>query len=57
MGSEQDDVLSIHQHSDENDEFSGFSPVLSSERDEGICPLSLDKKKKKVSKNRKGYPR
>ena len=57
MGSEQDDVLSIHQHCDENDEFSGFSPVLSSERDEGICPLSLDKKKKKVSINRKGYPR
>ena len=58
MGSEQDDVLSIHQLSDENGEFSGFSPVLSSERDEGIRPLSLGKKKKKVvSKKPKSKPK
>ena len=57
MGLEQVDVLSIHQLSDENEEFSDFSPVLSSEGDEGIGPLSLGKKKKKVSKNRKVNPR
>ena len=53
MGSEQDDVLSIHQLSDENEEFSGFSHVLSSEGDEGIRPVRLGKKKKKVSKKPK----
>ena len=57
MGLKQDDVLSIHQLSDENEEFSEFSPVLSSEGDKGIGPLSLGKKKKKVSKNRKVNPR
>ena len=57
MGSEQDDVLSIHQHSYENDEFWGFSPVLSSEGNEGIRPLSLGKKKKKVSKKTKSKPK
>ena len=56
MGSEQD-VLSIHQLSDENGEFSGFSPVLSSEGDEGIRPLSLGKKKKRVSKKTKSKPK
>ena len=53
MGSEQDDVLPIHQLSDENGEFSGFSPVLSSEGDEGIRPLSLGK----VSKKTKSKPK
>ena len=50
---EQDDILSIHQLSDENEEFSVFSPVLSSEGDEGIHPLSLGNKKNKVSKKLK----